>query len=94
MVAMGNGGKLVGRAPGDAVCPERLWELLAQRLGSVTLPVPSMSLPSVHVLDDAPAADPPHRQWLQPSARGPVGFWNHQRAGECLVALDTAHVAS
>lgn len=40
MVAMGDGGKLVGRAPGDAVCPEWLWELLAWGLGSVTLPVP------------------------------------------------------
>ena len=34
MVAMGDGGKLVGRAPGDAVCPKRLWELLAWRLSS------------------------------------------------------------
>ncbi|XP_007194293.2 fumarylacetoacetase isoform X3 [Balaenoptera acutorostrata] len=35
----------------------------------------------VYVLDDAAAAHSPLCQRLQPAAGGPLGFWNHQRAG-------------
>lgn len=58
------------------------WEL-AQG-GWSSRPCPS---PAVHVLDDAAADHTPLCQRLQPAARGPPGFRNHQWAGECPTAL-------
>lgn len=48
-------------------------------------------MPTVYVLDDAAAAYSPLCQWLQPAAGGPLGYWDHQWAGEYLAALRAAH---
>lgn len=94
MVAVSDRGELApGESPGGAVYHEWLCELQPGGWGEPPS-LSSASPPAVHVLDDASAADPPHRQWLQPSPRGPVGFWNHQWAGESPLALGAAHVDS